>query len=113
MLAEWLQDIAQHIEEESPLIRDVSVDDALSDEGWPEKSSPSFNAPGRASPPEENVSDISTALKTALLIHPVLPSVVKDLTHEMEYLRNSVKILVYYICNAIVITHGDTLLSQT
>ena len=33
MLAEWLRDIAQHIEEESPLIRDVSVDDALSDEG--------------------------------------------------------------------------------
>ena len=25
MLAEWLRDIAQHIEEESPLIRDVSV----------------------------------------------------------------------------------------
>lgn len=41
MLAEWLRDIAQHIEEESPLIRDVSVDDALSDEGWPERSSPS------------------------------------------------------------------------
>lgn len=31
MLAEWLRDIAQHIEEESPLIRDISVDDALSE----------------------------------------------------------------------------------
>lgn len=41
MLAEWLRDIAQHIEEESPLIRDVSVDDALSDEGLAKRSSPS------------------------------------------------------------------------
>lgn len=38
MLAEWLRDIAQHIEEESPLIRDVSVDDALSDEGLARKN---------------------------------------------------------------------------
>ncbi|WP_445153310.1 hypothetical protein [Enterobacter hormaechei] len=60
MLAEWLRDIAQHIEEESPLIRDVSVDDALSDEGLARKIiTITFNAPGRASPPEENVSDIS------------------------------------------------------
>lgn len=46
MLAEWLRDIAQHIEEESPLIRDVSVDDALSDEGLARKIiTVTFNAP--------------------------------------------------------------------
>ncbi|MGP6457699.1 hypothetical protein ACTZGH_23645 [Enterobacter ludwigii] len=60
MLAEWLRDIAQHIEEESPLIRDVSVDDALSEEGLTRKIiTITFNAPGRASQPEENISDIS------------------------------------------------------
>lgn len=60
MLAEWLRDIAQHIEEESPLIRDVSVGDALSDEGVARKIiTITFNAQGRASQPEENVSDIS------------------------------------------------------
>lgn len=59
MLAGWLRDIAQHIEEESPLIRDVSVDDALSDEGLARKIiTIMFNASGRASQPEENVSDI-------------------------------------------------------
>ncbi|EAA9298011.1 hypothetical protein E4Q46_21235 [Salmonella enterica] len=59
MLAEWLRDIAQHIEEESSLIRDVSVDDALSDEGLTRKIiTITFNAPGRAPQPEENVSDI-------------------------------------------------------
>lgn len=60
MLAEWLRDIAQHIDEESPLIRDVSVDDALSDEGLARKIiTITFNAPCRASQPEENISDIS------------------------------------------------------
>jgi len=50
---------AQHIEEESPLIRDVSVDDALSDEGLARKIiTITFNASGRAPPPEENASDI-------------------------------------------------------
>ncbi|AXF77981.1 hypothetical protein AV903_21420 [Erwinia tracheiphila] len=59
MLAEWLRDIAQHLEEESPLIRDVSVDDALSDEGLARKIiTITFNASGRAPQPEENVSDI-------------------------------------------------------
>lgn len=49
MLAEWLRDIARHIEEESPLIRDVSVDDALSEEGLARKIiTITFNAPGRA-----------------------------------------------------------------
>ncbi|MBE5254418.1 hypothetical protein ACI2JI_24780 [Enterobacter cancerogenus] len=59
MLAEWLRDIAQHIEEESPLIRDVSVDDALSDEGLARKIiTITFNAPGRAPQSEEDVSSI-------------------------------------------------------
>jgi len=59
MLAEWLRDIAQHIEEESPLICDVSVDDALSDEGLDRKIiTITFNAPGRAPQPEEDVSSI-------------------------------------------------------
>lgn len=53
MLAEWLRDIAQHIEEESPLIRDVSVDDAISEEGMARKIiTITFNAPGRISPTE-------------------------------------------------------------
>ena len=56
MLAEWLRDIAQHIEEESPLIRDVSVDDALSDEGLARQIiTITFTAPGRASPPAASV----------------------------------------------------------
>jgi len=56
MLAEWLRDIAQHIEEESPLIRDVSVDDALSDEGLAHHHHVQC---GRcASQPEEDVSSI-------------------------------------------------------
>ncbi|EAT6619975.1 hypothetical protein E4Y45_07935 [Salmonella enterica] len=59
MLAEWLRDIARHIEEESPLIRDVSVDDALSDEGLARKIiTITFNAPGRAPQPEEDASSI-------------------------------------------------------
>ncbi len=50
MLAEWLRDIAQHTEEESPLIRDVSVDDAISEEGLVRKIiTITFNAPGRSS----------------------------------------------------------------
>ena len=58
-LAEWLRDIAQHIEEESPLIRDVSVDDALSDEGLAKKIiTITFNAPGRVIQTEEDVSSI-------------------------------------------------------
>lgn len=36
-LADWLRDIARHIEEESPLIRDVSLDDAISEEGLTRK----------------------------------------------------------------------------
>lgn len=60
MLAEWLRDIAQHIEEESPLIRDVSVEDALSDEGLARKViTITFNAPGRAPQQEESISDIT------------------------------------------------------
>lgn len=52
-------DIAQHIEEESPLIRDVSVDDALSDEGLARKIiTITFNAPGRAPQPEDDISVI-------------------------------------------------------
>lgn len=59
MLAEWLRDIAQHIEEESPLIRDVSVDDTLSDEGLARKIiTITFNAAGRDPQPEENISDV-------------------------------------------------------
>ncbi|HBA9710699.1 TPA: hypothetical protein J1460_004719 [Escherichia coli] len=59
MLAEWLRDIAQHIEEESPLIRDVSVDDALSDEELARKIiTITFNAPGRAPQSEEDTSSI-------------------------------------------------------
>ncbi|EGG4254022.1 hypothetical protein HIX57_004980 [Salmonella enterica] len=59
MLAEWLRDIAQHIEEESSLIRDISVDDALSDEGMARKIiTITFNAPGRAPQHEEDVSII-------------------------------------------------------
>lgn len=59
MLAEWLRDIAQHIEDESPLIRDVSVDDALSDEGLTRKIiTITFNVPGRAPQPEEDVGYI-------------------------------------------------------
>lgn len=56
ILADWLRDIARHIEEESPLIRDVSVDDALSDEGLARKIiTITFNAPGRVPPPEEDI----------------------------------------------------------
>ncbi|EAN7517982.1 hypothetical protein QLL71_005065 [Salmonella enterica] len=59
MLAEWLRDIAQHTEEESSQIRDVCVDDALSDEGRTRKNiTITFNAPGCAPQSEENVSDI-------------------------------------------------------
>ncbi|ECD9518167.1 hypothetical protein FNN87_27175 [Salmonella enterica subsp. diarizonae] len=55
----FMRDIAQHIEEENSLIRDVSVDDALSDEGLTRKIiTITFNAPGRTPQPEENVSDI-------------------------------------------------------
>ncbi|WP_277972946.1 hypothetical protein [Pantoea agglomerans] len=58
MLAGWLRDIAQHIEE-SPLIRDVSVDDALSGEGLARKIiTITYNAAGRATQPEEDVSNI-------------------------------------------------------
>lgn len=58
-LAECLRDIAQQIEEESPLIRDISVDDALSEEGLARKIiTITFNAPGRAPLPEEDVSSI-------------------------------------------------------
>lgn len=42
-LAEWLRDIAHHIEEESPLIRDVRLDDAIQRKGWPERLSPSHS----------------------------------------------------------------------
>lgn len=53
MLAEWLRDIAQHIEEESPLIRDVGVDNAISEEGMARKIiTITFNAPGRDPKPE-------------------------------------------------------------
>lgn len=59
MLADWLRDIARHIEEESPLIRDVAIDDVLSDEGLPKKIiTITFNAPGHAPQPEEDVSGI-------------------------------------------------------
>jgi hypothetical protein len=69
MLAEWLRDIAQHIEEESPLIRDVSVDDALSDEGLAKKIiTITFNAPGRVIQTEEDVSSIpGTKIEEAVL----------------------------------------------
>ncbi|OHY61886.1 hypothetical protein BB778_04660 [Pluralibacter gergoviae] len=59
MLAEWLRDIARHIEEDSPLIRDVGVDDAVSEEGLARKIiTITFNAPGRSSPPEGDLSGI-------------------------------------------------------
>lgn len=59
MLAEWLRDIAQHIEEESPLIRDISMDDSLSDQGLARKIiTITFNASGRAPQHEEDVSII-------------------------------------------------------
>lgn len=60
MLADWLRDIASHIEEESPLIRDVSVDDALSGEGLARKViTITFNAPGHTPQPEEDVNGIT------------------------------------------------------
>ncbi|HAG2284936.1 TPA: hypothetical protein G8W61_005346 [Salmonella enterica] len=60
VLAEWLRDIARHIEEESPLIRDVTVDDALSDEGLTRKViTITFNVPGRPPQPEEEVSNVT------------------------------------------------------
>jgi hypothetical protein len=69
MLAEWLRDIAQHIEEESPLIRDVSVDDALSDEGLAKKIiTITFNAFRRVIQTEEDVSSIpGTKIEEAVL----------------------------------------------
>ncbi|CAD6106714.1 hypothetical protein [Escherichia coli] len=58
MLAKRLLDVALHIEE-SPLIRDVSVDNALSHEGQTRKIiTITFNAPSRTSQPEEDVSSI-------------------------------------------------------
>lgn len=69
MLAEWLRDIAQHIEEESPLIRDISVDDALSEEGLARKIiTITFNAPGCAPLPEEDVSSIPRLCRTCISI---------------------------------------------
>lgn len=60
ILADWLRDIARHIEEESPLIRDVSVDDALSEEGLARKViTITFNAAGRVPPPEEEASSVT------------------------------------------------------
>lgn len=60
ILAEWLRDIAHHIEEESPLIRDVRLDDAISDEGQARKIvTITFNAPGHALLPESDVSSIT------------------------------------------------------
>lgn len=60
ILADWLRDVARHIEEESPIIRDVSVDDALSDEGLTRKViTITFNAPGRVPQPEEDVSSVT------------------------------------------------------
>ena len=59
-LAEWLRDIAHHIEEESPLIRDVRLDDAISEEGLARKIvTITFNAPGHALLPEQDVSGIT------------------------------------------------------
>lgn len=59
ILADWLRDVARHIEEESPIIRDVSVDDALSEEGLARKIiTITFNAPGRAPQPEDDISAI-------------------------------------------------------
>ncbi|HHL2713213.1 TPA: hypothetical protein ACQ39K_004877 [Yersinia enterocolitica] len=60
MIANWLRDIARHIEEESPLIRDVTLDDARSDEGLVRKIiTITFNAPGHAPQPEKEVSGIT------------------------------------------------------
>ena len=60
ILADWLRDLARHIEEESPIIRDVSVDDALSDEGLARKViTITFNTPGHLPPPEEDASHLT------------------------------------------------------
>ncbi|SAQ61347.1 Uncharacterised protein [Klebsiella michiganensis] len=59
-LAEWLRDIAHHIEEESPLIRDVRLDDAISEEGLARKIvTITFNAHGQVLLPERDVSGIT------------------------------------------------------
>lgn len=58
MMADWLQDIARYIEEESSLIRDISMDDALSDEGVARKvMTITFNVAGRAPQSEGDVSN--------------------------------------------------------
>ncbi|HCZ9102480.1 TPA: hypothetical protein O4G09_005641 [Klebsiella michiganensis] len=56
-LAEWLRDIAHHIEEESPLIRDVRLDDAISEEGLARKIvTITFNAHGQVLLPERDAA---------------------------------------------------------
>ena len=58
MFAEWLRDIAQHIEENSPLIRNLSVVDDTSDDGFARKNiSITFNAPGRSVVQSESDED--------------------------------------------------------
>jgi hypothetical protein len=53
-LADWLRDIAGHIEAESPLIRDIRVDDTRSDEGMVQKViTITFNAPGPPPPSDD------------------------------------------------------------
>lgn len=57
MLAEWLRDIARHIEEDSPLIRD---ENALSGEGMARKViTTSFNVLGRTPQYEDDICVIS------------------------------------------------------
>ncbi|MCT4709132.1 hypothetical protein MUA04_02820 [Enterobacteriaceae bacterium H11S18] len=53
-LAEWLHDIASHIEAESPLIRTVTLDDEVSETGETVRVVRiTFNRPARAIPGEQ------------------------------------------------------------
>lgn len=59
MLADWLRDIARHIEDDSPLIKDIGVDNAISEEGMAKKIiTITFNMPGRSSTPDVESSGI-------------------------------------------------------
>jgi len=53
-LAEWLHDLADHVVEESPLIRQVTIDDDVSETGEAVKVVRiTFNRPARAMPDEQ------------------------------------------------------------
>lgn len=53
-LADWLHDVASHIEAESPLIRTVTLDDDVSETGEAVKVVRiTFNSPARGIPGEQ------------------------------------------------------------